>query len=319
MSNANESNITKMWRTRFTEELSSIGVDVPEGISFDDLKALHKKNKAAIPATKAPKPKKAEAKEPAMTEDMIMAAVDKYLKGISAKTESPDQGGAMSESQMVRIMRAVREDSVNKSGNLNPNYVDPKDQIPAVRFFAPYKYFFIRNKELGGYKVALPNSMKVVAFQPDFPKTVVNGGKAKRQYSCYADVTSHALYKWITGKDIEGNDVGLPDPDFRAKYFMDPKEMIVDGFAIWERLYYNHRVSLETKNIAELIRLGEKEAGIEPSSNNDKTLLASLIAKARANKEFASAKQTNDAMRQQSADLASTMFGRPTNPMPLPA
>lgn len=313
-------NITAHWISRYTEELKAIGVEVPEGISYEDLKALHKQHHIKPKATKKAAPKK--KAEPVMSEEAIAAAIEKYMKGLSApKADAPevkDEPG-MSESQMVRVMRAMREDTVNKGGGLNPNYIDPKDQLAKpVRFFAPYKYFFIRSKELAGYKVALPNSMKVVAFQPNFPKTVMNGGRPKRQYSCYVDVSSHSLYRWMTGKDIDGNEVGLPDPDFRVKYFLDPSEMIVDGFHIWQRIYDNHRSALENKPLHELIRLAEIEAETPPSSQSDKAVLASRVARVRANKEFKAAKVANDTMREQSRDIAAAMFGQTTNPMPLP-
>jgi len=313
-------NIEKMWTKRYTEELNSIGVLVPEGTSYADLKALHKQHAKEMPKKESkPKPKAAPSapQAPVMDEAAMMAAIDKYMQSLAQPKEATAPGSNMDEGQMVRIMRAVNESSHGKSG-LNPNYVDPTDQMPKVRLFAPYGYFFIRGKEVAGYPVALPNNLKVIAFTPDFPKTILSGGKGKRQYSCYADITSHSLFKWITGKDIHGNDVGVPHSEFRVKYFIDPQEMITDGFAIWERLYYGHRTFLETRSLSELISLGQTEAGITPSSHNDKGVLASHIAKFRANKEFEKAKAANQTVREQSASLASTMFGQATTPMPLP-
>lgn len=322
-----KNNIADYWTNRYTDELKAIGVDVPSGISYDDLKALHTANRKMMPKKAAPKkaakraPRTAAA-APQLDEAAIAAYMDKYMANLAAvaKGEASAGGGGINEEQMLRIIRAAQgsDGATNKAGTLNPNYVDPKDQIPAVRFFSPHRYYFIRSKELAGSQVALPNHRKSIAFQPDFPKTIVNGGKSKRQYTCYVDITSHSLYKWITGKDINGNEVGLPDPLFRVSYFLDPKEMIIDGFAIWERLYYNHRVSLESKPLNVLIGLAQDEAGVIPSSNNDKTVLASRIAKVRADSEFKSAKYANDSMREQSANLASAMFGQAAKPTPLP-
>ena len=321
MNNAQEDNLTARWRRTYTEQLTAIGVPVPDGISYEDLKALHAANKKAMPKIKpVAKPKKAAPAQ--LDEATIAAAIEKYMSGLTAaaKGEAPQGGGGINEEQMLRIIRAAQgsDGMMSKAGTLNPNYVDPKDQIPAVRLFSPHRYYFIRSKELAGSSVALPNHRKSIAFQPDFPKTIVNGGRAKRQYSCYTDITSRSLYQWITGKDIDGTEVGLPDPLFGVAYFLDPKEMILDGFAIWERLYYNHRAALESKPLNVLLGLAKDEAGIQPSSNNDKTVLASRIAKARADKEFGAAKQTNDAVREQSKNLAATMFGQPTKPVPLP-
>ncbi len=314
-------NIEKMWTKRYTEELNSIGVLVPEGTSYADLKALHTQHKNSMPKKAAPKKPTTKAPAaPVLDEAAIAAYMDKYMANLAAVAKGEAPAGGINEEQMLRIIRAAQgtDGATNKAGSLNPNYVDPKDQIPAVRLFSPHRYYFIRSKELACSQVALPNHRKSIAFQPDFPKTIVNGGKAKRQYSCYVDITSRSLYQWITGKDLDGTEVGLPDPLFGVSYFLDPKEMITDGFAIWERLYYNHRSSLESKPLNVLIGLAKDEAGIEPSSHNDKTVLASRIAKVRADKEFGAAKQTNDAMRAQSKDIASAMFGQPAKPMPLP-
>lgn len=257
----------------------------------------------AAPATPA---------EPAMSEAQMMAMMDKYMAKLS-KGKSSESG--LSEEQLIRIMRAVRQDQVEENGNINPAYVDPKDQIPEFTFFAPYSYYFLRTKEVAGLPVGLPYKMKKLTFEKDFPKTVITGGVARRRYTCKLRSTNHEVYKWATGKDINGNVVGNPDPNFGVFYFMDPKEMVLDGFDIWEKLFANHKAGLDQMSHQELLAIAKAECGIPPSSDYDKGVLASRIAKKRADAQHNQAKSMVYAEREAAASLSVAMFGQEQQPV----
>ncbi len=258
---------------------------------------------SAAPATPA---------EPAMSEDQMMAMMDKYMAKLN-KGKSGESG--LSEEQLIRIMRAVRQDQVEENGNINPAYVDPKDQIPEFTFFAPYSYFFLRTKEVAGLPVGLPYKMKKLAFEKDFPKTVITGGVARRRYTCKLRSTNHEVYKWATGKDINGNVVGSPDPNFGVFYFLDPKEMVLDGFDIWEKLFANHKAGLDQMPHHELLAIAQKECGIPPNSEYDKSVLASRIAKKRAAAQHNQAKAMVYAEREAAKSLSEAMFGQQQQPV----
>lgn len=242
-----------------------------------------------------------------MTEEQMMAAMDKYMAKLN-KGKSEVSGA--SEEQLVRILRAVREDQVADNGNVNPNFVDAKDEIEEFTFFAPYAYFFLRTKNVAGMPVGLPYKIKALAFEKDFPKTVITGGVARRRYTCKLRSKNHEVYKWATGKDINGKSVGNPDPNFGVFYFLDPKEMMVDGFDIWEKLYAEHKVGLDQRPHHELLTIAQIECGIPPNSDYDKAVLASRIAKKRADEQFAGEKSRTYAERQAAASLSAAMFGQ---------
>lgn len=254
------------------------------------------------------------AAAPTMTEAQMMAMMDKYMAKLN---KGKSEGSGLSEEQLIRVMRAVREDHVAENGNVNPNYIDPADQIPQFTFFAPYSYYFLRTKEVAGMRVGLPYKMKALAFEKDFPKTVITGGVARRRYTCKLRSTNHAVYKWATGKDIHGNVVGSPDPAFGVFYFLDPKEMVLDGFDIWEKLYASHKTGLDQRPHHELLSIAEAECGIAPNSDYDKSVLASRIAKKRADDQFNREKSVVYAEREAAKSLATTMFGQQQQPVQL--
>lgn len=265
--------------------------------------------KMAVPAqSDVPQP----AAEPTMTEAQMMAMMDKYMAKLN---KGKSEGSGLSEDQLTRILRAVREDTVAENGNINPNYIDTADQIPQFTFFAPYSYYFLRTKEVAGMRVGLPYKMKALAFEKDFPKTIITGGVARRRYTCKLRSTNHAVYKWATGKDIHGNVVGSPDPDFGVFYFLDPKEMVLDGFDIWENLYASHKIGLDQRPHHELLSIAETECGIPPNSDYDKSVLASRIAKKRADEQFYREKGVAYAEREAAKSLATTMFGQQQEPI----
>lgn len=271
-------------------------------------------NKQAVPAQSvapvAPEP----VAEPQMTEAQMMAMMDKYMAKVN-KGKSESSG--LSEEQLIRVMRAVREDQVAENGNVNPNYVDPTDTVPQFTFFAPYGYYFLRTKEVAGMPVGLPYKIKSLAFEKDFPKTIITGGVSRRRYTCKLRSTNHAVYKWATGKDMQGNVIGSPDPAFGVFYFLDPKEMVLDGFDIWEKLYASHKAGLDQRPHQELLSIAEAECGIPPNSDYDKSVLASRIAKKRADAQFDREKGIVYAEREATKELATAMFGQPQPAVPI--
>jgi len=294
-------------RAKMVADMKNWGYEIPADMPFDEVVEMHQL--AGEEAAKAAKTEADNAKPAGMSEQEMLALIDKYMAGVRDK-KSVEPGGGLTEEQLVRIMRAVREDAVNKKGSVNPNYVSAKDVIPRQRFFAPYGYFFLRTKQVAGQSVALPYEIERLAFEKDYPKTITTGGVARKRYTCHLDITNHEVYKWCTGKDIDGNIVGSPDPDFGVRYFLDPKEMLVDGFDIWERLFASHKAGLDSRPYAELLTLAEVECNIPANSNYDKEVLASRVAKKRADQQFHIEKDRVYADREAAKTLSAAMFGQ---------
>lgn len=313
MSNKNEGKSEKQQaalRAKMVADMKNWGYEIPVDMPFEEVADFHQTAKEDIEATAAKaQAAKAEAAPSGMSEKDMLALIDKYMAGVRDK-KSAEPGGGLTEEQLVRIMRAVKEEAVNKKGSVNPNYVGAKDVIPRQRFFAPYGYFFLRTKQVAGQPVALPYQIERLAFEKDYPKTITTGGVARKRYTCHLDITNHEVYKWCTGKDIEGNIVGSPDPDFGVRYFLDPQEMVVDGFDIWERLYASHKAGLDGRPYAELLTLAEAECNIPANSNYDKEVLASRVAKKRADKQFHLEKDRVYADREAAKTLSAAMFGQ---------
>lgn len=300
-------------------EMKAWGYDVPPEMALEEVKEMHALAQEEADAIAA-KAQKAEAKpveKPSgMTEQEMLALIDKYMAGVR-ENKAAQAGGGLSEEQLVRIMRAVKEDAVATDGAVNPAYVDAKDVIPKQRFFAPYGYFFLRTKQVAGMPVHLPYKIKRLAFDKDYPKTVTTGGVSRKRYTCHLDTTNHEVYKWATGKDIDGNIVGSPDPDFGVRYFLDPQEMILDGFDIWERLFASHKQGLDSRPYAELLTLADVECGIPANSNYDKEVLASRVAKKRADLQFHMEKDRVYADREAAKTLSAAMFGQEMPALPV--
>lgn len=305
-------------RAKVVEEMKGWGYEIPADMAFGEVMEMHAlaKEEADAAAAKAQATPAAEAKPFGMTEQEMDAAIDRYMAR-TRKGSGGEPADTITDDRMIRIMRAVKEDAVATDGSVNPAYVDAKDVIPRQRFFAPYGYFFLRTKQVAGVDVHLPYRIKRLAFDKDYPKTVTTGGVSRKRYTCHLDVTNHEVYKWATGKDINGNHVGSPDPDFGVRYFLDPQEMIVDGFDIWERLWQSHKTGLDGRPYAELLTLAEAECNIPANSNYDKEVLASRIAKKRADRQFHIEKDRVYADREAAKTLSSAMFGQEMPAVPV--
>lgn len=216
--------------------------------------------------------------------------------------------GGLNEQQLSRIVRAVSEGKTNGNGLLNPEWSDPADTIDPVRFFAPYSYFPIYSKKVGQFTEGLPNGLRVLNFTRNPAKTRISGDGKTRQFMCDLVVTSHSIYKWLTGEDISGKKVGSPHQDFRSKFYMDKDVIPADNFAVWERIYSSHVRSLEAMTHAALLKLAETEHKIQPSSSMDKKQIAVMVAKKRADNEYERSIKALNAAQQASADLARAAF-----------
>lgn len=233
----------------------------------------------------------------------FMAWKGRFNENSGTLAANTPQGG-LNEQQVARIVRAVSDGRTNGHGMLNPEWSDPADVIEPVRFFSPHSYYHIYSKRAGQFTEGLPNGLRVLSFVYD----PANSNPKTRKFSCTLMVTSHSVFKWLTGEDLHGNKVGTPHPEFRVTFYMDKDKLPADNFAAWEQLYSGHVRALESMPHTALLKTAMDEWGIEPSSSLDKRQIAVMIAKKRADSEYGHKIKGIEQAAKASADLANAAF-----------
>jgi len=294
MAEANEG----AWYNRYKNDLTDWGVKVPEGILFDELKKLH----AAEKKKRREDPLRTEDAElpdlgvgPMSKEDVI-AAIEAYM----AKREKQSAGGGLSKEDLREVMMAVKEGNKDERGRTRPDYVPPDDRIAPVTFFAPWIRYVVPEKWNGSTAEAIPLGIDMLFFKGEFGYLEAGSmgvgpfagrSPGRRKFISTLKVESHSVYKWLTGKDIDGNVVGEPHPDFGRMFYLNASGAVNEtDNSLWTQTFKKHEHALANRKFHELVTMAEKN-GLPTTSSWNSEQYRAAIAEKLTNIEFERVKE----------------------------
>lgn len=255
-------NLSSFWANKWTTDLKEWGIDIPEGISHDDLKALHAKHKVAN------KPSSAPSDMSMLTPDQVVKLVDKLVNERLAqigKSAAPaaDASGLTPE-VLKNIFREVRSEQIGDDGLAPEGYVPPEDYIEPVKFFVPFARYYVLSKQVGPVNERLPYGLKMLRFEPQFAYYIKEAGVMHHRHISVLEVSSRKVYEYITGMSTEGVKVCQPLPEYGRVIFKDAGAAAASEQTAFAQMVQRHYTQLATKPLHELVqehqRLGKPTA-----------------------------------------------------------
>lgn len=210
-------NLNQMWINRWTKDLNSWNVHIPEGSTYDEIKALHKEHQ----------PKNHKAGNPAdltsVPMDQIAEMVNKLVaEKLSTLSVQPTQAGpALTPDTIKQLFKEVRSEQIGEDGLVPEGYVPAEDYIETVKFFVPFARYYITHKEVGPTNEKLPYGLKMLRFEPKFAYYVKENGIQHHKHIAVLEVSSRKVYEFITGETLDGKKVGVPLPEYGRIIFKD--------------------------------------------------------------------------------------------------
>lgn len=283
---------------KFLNDLKEWGVEIDPMATYSEVKLAHQRERKKRKAANIPDEGPMVPHVNLLTEDMspedLKAAVVMLLK-----ERRENRGGGFSKEELTDILRSSREDKINDKGQVNPAYVNPNDVIPTVQFFAPYVRYFVLDKYNGAYSEALPMGISMLKFDPAYAYTVQAGDRKRRQYMSILETSSHSVYKYLTGEDIEGEKVGVPHSDFNRVFYLHVQTAMDNtGTGLWAQCFKKHESLMLMKRTDELYAMLRKY-GKATDVTVSRAELAATLAEELANREMQTTnEQQQDRLRQ---------------------
>jgi len=285
------------WKNKFITDLKKWGVEIPESATYDQIKSLHKNSRAANKAPKeprAPKPAKAPATHgsQALEADTIQELKEMVAILMAERNTKPAQNFG-DTAAMKELLLAVKEGNTDARGMLRAGYIPPDDIIPTVKFFAPFHHYYIPSKPNGAVHEPVPLNIPMLSFKPQFEAIVRTGDMKGRKFVSTLEVNSRTVYKWLTGKDLDGTPAGAPHSDFNRSFYLDINGAIESSdVSLWAQSYQRHQHELGSLTFGDLTALVKQQyPNIPVGAHTAPDALRSAVAKEMTDEEFSSMNQ----------------------------
>jgi len=295
------------WKNKYITELAEWGVTVDPAAPYDEVKKMHAQEKKTRKVSPPDVPHLNLGSQP-FTQEQLNEAVAAFMRSKEAeapKEQQYQQQSWMTPEQMKELLMSVKEGTTNSKGQLRPGYIPPDDRIPTQKFFAPYVRYYVPEKYNGAHIEALPLNMdEMLKFTPSFGYTVKTGDMMGRKFVSILDVSSNAVYRWITGTDFHtGEKVAEPHPDFGRMFYKSVNRAIdATDNSMWSQIFKRHEQHLSTRKHHELMTLAT-QYNIPTTHEWGNEQYRAAIAEKMADIEFGGLKsKMDDNMRQRAAE-----------------